>query len=248
MEALGAHARLTMTFQPILAVTRQPPAALAMEALARGPAGTPYECPAALFAAARQAGTVEQLDRLCVQQALADAALAGAGLPLFLNVHPATLRDDLGFPSFLVASAWRSGIAPERLTVEILEHVRAGERDSGQILAALAVLRAVGVRIAVDDVSGPADALRAEAFAPDYYKLDAALLHDARHDVCARDLIRAITQRAGADRVIAEGVEDATDLEIVRGAGITMAQGFFLGRPAPAAADDTVTGAAAPSR
>jgi EAL domain-containing protein (putative c-di-GMP-specific phosphodiesterase class I) len=186
-----------------------------------------------MFAAARQAGAVAHLDRACVRQAIEDAGAAGATACLFLNVHPVTLCDDFGFPSFLVSCAWKAGIAPERVTVEILEHARGGDRDPQLMLAALGVLRAVGVRIAVDDVCGADDARRAEVFEPDYLKLDAALLHDARHDLCARELMRAIVARAGADRVIAEGVETAADLEIVGRAGIALAQGFFLARPAP---------------
>src|SRR5450631_2484115 len=78
-------------FQPVVDFANGQ--AVGYEALARGPVGSPYESPLALFAAAQHIGRTSELDWLCraaaFEAALADggAQLSGA-VPLFLNCEP----------------------------------------------------------------------------------------------------------------------------------------------------------------
>ena len=77
-------------FQPVveLATAR----VIGWEALARGPRGSELELPDKLFAAARAAGRLEELDWLCQRNALRAALDAGVRAPsiLFLNIEPDT--------------------------------------------------------------------------------------------------------------------------------------------------------------
>jgi EAL domain-containing protein (putative c-di-GMP-specific phosphodiesterase class I) len=227
---------LRSVFQPIVNLEGVRPRVIAVEALARGPRGTAVEMPASLFLAARRANRIAELDRRCIEVALLAAQDLPAHLDLFLNVHPSTLCSDWEFPAFLASAAADAGIAPSRLTMELLEHARVDRANCRQLRGALQVLRGLGVRLAVDDVSGsPDDLRRALSLEPDYLKVDAWVVRGSKEQPRQRALLHAIThesQRAGV-RVIAEGIEDLHDMEAIVDAGIHLGQGYLLSRPAP---------------
>jgi len=230
---------VTPLFQPIVEVgSSTPHRVLAVEALSRGPQGTPFESPVALFAAARRIGIVAQLDRLCIETALESARRLPRHLEVFLNVHPATLCSDCGFPAFVAGAAERHGIQVTRLALEVLEHARVNDSSSSQLRTSLEVLRDMGVRLAVDDVGDtPDDLNRALSLRPEYLKVEAEVVRGARKHMKMRALLYRIAEqsRGAGARVIAEGIEEACDLEVAAAAGITLAQGFLLGRPVAAA-------------
>src|SRR3954466_5283491 len=97
-EVLDSRA-VTPVFQPLVDIASGQ--VLGYEALSRGPAGTPWESPAALFAAARVAGRVDELDWICRARAY-QAVLASdpdPRLTWFVNMEPTAWRtacpDDL---------------------------------------------------------------------------------------------------------------------------------------------------------
>jgi len=238
---------LTTRFQPIVSLAGNGCPVPSLECLTRGPAGTHFESPDALFGAARRDGLIPHLDRACISAAL-DAA-AGHALPqhLFLNVHPETLQVDPLFSAFLVAAAARRGIAAERLTLELVERGRIA--ITGQMRRTLDALRARGVRLALDDFGiGGCDHVVLSQCAPDFVKVDGALVRTAWRHAGARLRLRTVVAacvRRGAE-LIAEGIEGARDLDTARDMGIALGQGFFLGLPdaAPVFAGGVVRGAA----
>src|SRR5436305_15302139 len=82
---------LRAVFQPIVDLDRT--AVVGYESLARGPVGSAFEDPAALFAAARDEGVLAELDTACREQALRSAVASGrlAPLTVFVNVEPEVL-------------------------------------------------------------------------------------------------------------------------------------------------------------
>lgn len=227
---------ITSLFQPIVYVNEQT-RLVAVEALARGPRQTAYENPMALFAAARRSGTVAQLDRLCITNALVGATILPAYVNVFLNVHPSTLCEDVSFPAFLTESAAKVGIAPQRITLELLEHARVNSCHCQQLQSAVHVLRGYGARLAVDDITGASDDLRrALSLNPDFLKVDGDLIRDSVGDLRRRAVLQAVCEQArrANAHVIAEGIEQPAALDVARTAGITFAQGYLLGRPATA--------------
>ena len=229
-------AGISSVFQPIVNVNGARPKTVAVEALSRGPHGSAVELPGAMFLAARRTGRIAELDRRCISAALEAARDLPAHLDLFLNVHPSTLCSDCEFPAFFAAAVAESGIAPSRITLELLEHARVDRSDCRQLRGTLQVLRGHGIRMAVDDVSGnPEDLRRALSLSPDYLKVDAWVVRGSKDQCRQRALLHAITNeamRAGV-RVVAEGIEELRDLEAVTDAGIHLAQGYLLSRPAP---------------
>src|SRR3954470_23754313 len=95
-EVLDSRA-VTPVFQPLVDIASGQ--VLGYEALSRGPAGTPWESPATLFAAARAAGRDSELDWVCRAAAYRAALDAGLEQTLFVNMEPTAWRtpcpDDL---------------------------------------------------------------------------------------------------------------------------------------------------------
>jgi EAL domain-containing protein (putative c-di-GMP-specific phosphodiesterase class I) len=99
-------------------------------------------------------------------------------------------------------------------------------------------LRTLGVRIAMDDFgTGYSSLSYLRTFPLDKIKIDRSFVQDVAQNSEARAIVRAITSLARALKinVVAEGVETAEQLEIVKAEGCNEIQGYFFSRPKPAA-------------
>jgi EAL domain-containing protein (putative c-di-GMP-specific phosphodiesterase class I) len=230
-----APGALATLFQPIFRLDGERRQQIGVECLSRGPAGTLLESAAALFRFAREAGTVCSLDRACIAQGLRYAATMQPGL-VFLNIHPETIKNDFDFPGFLRASAGQNGIPLERIVLELLEYSRIAWNGAARRCRSIGGLRASGVRLALDDVHPSMDDVAHVAeYRPDFIKIDGDVLRGARTNKRYRQFIVAMLDLAERLRVevIAEGLENAGDLNLVKAAEIHLAQGYYLGKPAP---------------
>jgi EAL domain-containing protein (putative c-di-GMP-specific phosphodiesterase class I)/AmiR/NasT family two-component response regulator len=127
---------------------------------------------------------------------------------------------------------------PERcgdLVIELTERVPI--QDYQAVQGALNEMRSLGTRLAADDRgSGFAGFRHLVSLAPDIIKLDIGLLREFRFKSGQLAITNALVTFAddvGA-QVIAEGVEDEAELELLQGLGVAWAQGFHLGKPGPA--------------
>jgi diguanylate cyclase (GGDEF)-like protein/PAS domain S-box-containing protein len=203
---------------------------VAYEALARGPQG-PLQTPDALFAAARVAGRLAELDALCRSAALRGAVAAELGPPLtvFVNVEPEVLEsaplDDL----LAIATTAPAGL---RVVVEITE--RALATRPADLLRAVQRVREVGWGIALDDVGAEAMSLAfMPLLRPDVVKLDLRLVQQRPGPAVAEimNAVNGYAERTGA-LVLAEGIEDEAHLAMAHALGATLGQGWHFGRPA----------------
>lgn len=132
--------------------------------------------------------------------------------------------------------------------IELTEHVPV--EDYGAVHRALAGARSQGARISADDLgSGYAGFRHLLALAPDIIKLDISLVRHIHRNRHAQALTRALVAFAAEidASLIAEGVEEQAELAALRDLGVPWAQGYLLGRPAPApAAGVDPAGAARP--
>jgi EAL domain-containing protein (putative c-di-GMP-specific phosphodiesterase class I) len=226
--ALIGRGELRAMYQPIVELGSDE--VVGYEALARGPAGSAFESPAALFAAADREGIVPQLDRACRRQALAGAIQAGLdpSLLIFLNVEPAAL-DNEGVLNRLEEQA----IDPSSIVVELTE--RALTSRPREVLAAVRWLRGRGCRIALDDVGVDERSLALMPFvAPDVIKLDIAVVQDRLPALESARVLHAVgaeAERSGAV-IVAEGIETEQHRRRASAIGATLGQGWYFGRPA----------------
>jgi EAL domain-containing protein (putative c-di-GMP-specific phosphodiesterase class I) len=233
---LSRPGSLRTVFQPVTALQGGREMRF-VEALTRGPLGTNLETANVLFEYARRKGKAAELDRLCARQAFTAAAPLPARLGLSLNVHASTLEQDRNFAPHLLQLADESQRAASDLIVEIVEHA---PMWAGQgFHAALATLRRHGVRIALDDVGCGQSSYRMMLDCdPEYYKVDRYLVQGCHADARRQAVLGSIRSlaRTFAAQVVAEGVEVAADLEMVRALDFDLVQGYLLAEPQPAAA------------
>ncbi|MFW3173040.1 EAL domain-containing protein, partial [Geodermatophilus sp. CPCC 206100] len=228
-------------FQPIIELDTG--RVVAYEALARGPQG-PLERPDALFAAARAAGRLAELDAACRSAALRGAVRQGLRAPvtLFVNVEPEVLDTAPLGDLLALADAAPGGL---RVVLEITE--RALATRPAELLRTVERVRAAGWGVAVDDVGAePLSLAFMPLLRPDVVKLDLRLVQERPGPAIAEimNAVNAHAERTGAV-VLAEGIEDAGHLHMARALGATLGQGWLFGRPGPGPVPGAVTGALA---
>ena len=227
LGALLERGALRPAFQPIVDLDHD--RLLGFEALARWP-GTEVT-PDAAFAAARSSDRLGELDWACRTAALEAALEAGIGreVSLFVNVEPAVLGTVPRAARALLDEAQRR----LRVVVEITE--RALASHPATLLSAVARIRDRGWGIALDDVGAEPESLAMLPLVrPDVVKLDLSLLqqHPSTTHTEVLAAVLAYAEDSGAV-ILAEGIEDAADLERARAYGATAGQGWHLGRPGP---------------
>ena len=232
LESMLAGSSLSIVFQPIFEVLRDTPEVWGVEALTRGPSGTHFESASVFFDYVRLKRDELRVDRHCCENAINAAAQLEGPRVVTINAHASTLERDRAFPAFVLQSCRAAGLLPERLVIEIVEHVP--YLDASGLRASLAELRAAGVRFAVDDLGFGHGNLRMFLdVRPEYVKVDRHFVHGCALDDDRRKMLRTI-QSLARDfdaLVIAEGLEQQADLDLIRQIGIPLAQGFLLGSP-----------------
>jgi EAL domain-containing protein (putative c-di-GMP-specific phosphodiesterase class I) len=226
---------LRVVFQPVIAVQPSGAELEYLEALVRGPLGSTLQQPKALFAYARKHCAEWLMDRSAILAILREARRLPESARLGVNVHVSTVAGDPEFPSFLCEAAQELWIDPRRLVVELVEEGPVW--DPAALRESVECLRAVGLRIAIDDLgAGRSNLNLVPDCRPDYMKLDGYLVQGCERSAERRavvEMVRRLGQALGS-RVVAEGVETAATLRALRDAGVEHVQGFLFGQPQPA--------------
>ena len=225
-----AGQEVATVFQPIVEI--ESAAVIGYEALARGPEGSSLQRPDRLFAAARAADRVDELDWLCRATAVRAALAAdlGRSAALFLNCEPSTI----GTPCPAVhAAIWGRAVAELDLVLEITE--RALTDRPAELSREVAEHRSAGRGIALDDIGADVRSLALlPLIEPDVIKLDLRLVQDrpSTDQAAIVSAVAAERERTGAS-ILAEGIENDDHLAVARALGATLGQGWLWGRPAP---------------
>jgi len=185
---------------------------------------------------AEQCGLIEPLTDSIVRQAFAVAAhWARIGLPvrLSVNLSPGTL-DALDIPEKLLSQARGAGVSPDQITLEVTERGVSG--DATDILEVLARLRLLGFRLALDDFgTGFSSLERLNRMPFTELKLDRSFVIMAPTDAKARSILHSslVLARDLGLFTVAEGVETAEQLALLRDLGCDAIQGFWLSPAMP---------------
>ncbi|MCU1606217.1 MAG: diguanylate cyclase/phosphodiesterase with and sensor(s) [Modestobacter sp.] len=225
-------------FQPIVELDSG--RVVAYEALARGPEGA-LRSPDALFAAAREAGCLAELDAACRAAAFRGAVQQGllAPLTVFVNVEPEVLDDA---PLAELARSVADAPGDLRVVMEITERALAAR--PAELLRTVDRVREFGWGVALDDVGAESLSLAfMPLLRPDVVKLDLRLVQERPGPAIAEimNAVNAYAESSGA-LVLAEGIEDAAHLRMARALGATLGQGWLFGRPGTGAAAGRTVG------
>ncbi|MCX8086567.1 MAG: EAL domain-containing protein [Rhodocyclaceae bacterium] len=180
---------------------------------------------------AEKAGVIHRLDIMVMEQALAAAAAAQFSGYIFLNLSPRALAL-ADFLTMLKRTINACGLRPGQIVFEITE------RDTVKNIVLLerliAELKLEGCKLAIDDFgSGFSSFQYLRRFPVDFLKIEGDFVVNILDNPRDRAFVETIWKLA-ADlgiQVIAEHVEDEGVLEALRGIGVDLAQGYFVGRP-----------------
>ncbi len=220
---------LEMYGQPIVALRGR--RIVGIEALARlrTPDGKLLE-PAAFLPSLGEAG-LDRLFRLGLEQTL--AALAATEVELSINLPASTLLAH-DCADCVADALRRHGVAPQRLTLELME---AQAFDSQAHGAAIERLRALGVQLAMDDLgTGYSSIERLADLHFDSIKIDQALIGRLYDAPLQTVTLTGTLVQLGAElgqSVIVEGVADAAMIEVAEVFGADQVQGYAICPPLP---------------
>jgi diguanylate cyclase (GGDEF)-like protein len=235
-SALAREDELLLALQPVVDLASGAP--IAVEALVRWRHPVRGLLPPADFLrAVENSDLLPRFTGYILDRALATAARlarAGPAVPVAVNLSARSLLDpDLPEQVLRLLRAHR--VPGRRLILEITETVVASQQPG--VAEALAGLRSLGVRLAVDDFGTGHASLSFLTRVPlDEVKVDGAFVARMDTEPAAAAIVRATIElgRELGLRVVAEGVETADQLRWLRGLGCTAVQGFHFGEPVPA--------------
>lgn len=222
---------LDIVFQPIAAM--QGGEIFGMEALMRPPQHSALCRPDLLLDVAQGHGRLVELEQMAALKAIQSFGRLGLPGVLFVNLSAATLThfaQQRG--TVLLRALVDAGLPPSRLMLELTEYERVTHPEA--LLAAFEVFAHQGIRLALDDFGDGRSSLRLwTQLKPQIVKIDKYFIRGVHQDSHKVDVIRTIltlAERLGA-QVVAEGVEEAAELTVLRDLGCGYAQGFYLGYP-----------------
>jgi EAL domain-containing protein (putative c-di-GMP-specific phosphodiesterase class I)/GGDEF domain-containing protein len=235
---LLADRALTPVYQPIASL--RDGSLYGHEALIRGPQGLPLHLPDALLSAARQEGVLVEFELACFTAALERWSTLKQPGRLFVNLSASVLVQLVrgGTTEALVRSIEQLGLHPRMLVVELTEHEHV--LDLQALADAVQLLHGAGLMLALDDFGDGRSSLRLwSEIQPDLVKVDKYFTAGVSRHAKKLQTLRALMQIAEVfgTTLVAEGLETPEDLRVVRDLGLTLGQGYLIGRPiaAPAA-------------
>jgi diguanylate cyclase (GGDEF)-like protein/PAS domain S-box-containing protein len=184
---------------------------------------------------AEDTGLIVQLGEWIVRRACAEAAHWPAHVKLAVNLSPLQFgKSDL---AAIVAGALAdSGLAPQRLELEITESVLLAQDDHN--LETLHRLKRLGASIVLDDFgTGYSSLTYLHMFPFDKIKIDRSFVHKLSTSAECAAIVCAVTGLGASLGIgtVAEGVETAEQFALLRVAGCRQAQGYLFSVPVPAA-------------
>jgi diguanylate cyclase (GGDEF)-like protein len=191
--------------------------------------------PGEFIPAAERMGLIQHIDRWVLESAI-DFLCAlpqerdDVCLTINLSGHS---FGEMSLPGIIQNKLGLTGVCPGRLTFEITETATVANHQ--RCREVIERIRALGCHFALDDFgSGFSSFDYVKKFPVDYLKIDGQFIQNLLHDETDQVLVKAMIAIAHKldKKTIAEFVDDARVLCMLRGLGVDFAQGYLLGRPA----------------
>jgi diguanylate cyclase (GGDEF)-like protein len=233
-----AHGELDVYYQPIVDGRGR---VKTFEALARWFHPEQGEIPPSRFIPlAEETGLISALGEWILRTACMTVAKWPADMNLAVNLSSIQFRNG-NIVQTIVSALANAGIAASRLEVEITETVFL--ENNANTISILHQLRELGVRIVMDDFgTGYSSLGYLRSFPFDKLKIDRTFVEGLGKSEDSLAIVRAVLMLAKSLRigVVAEGVETAEQLRILRREECNEFQGYYLSRPEPAQKIDLV--------
>jgi diguanylate cyclase (GGDEF)-like protein len=181
-----------------------------------------------------ETGLIVEVGRWVLREACVQGAAwreAGREIGVAVNVAARQLDRDEFIEEVSEAHS-DSGLDPDALTIEITETtiMANAEETAGR----LAAIKEIGVRVAIDDFgTGYSSLAYLQRFPVDALKIDRSFISNIRHDAEGETLIRTLVQlgKSLSIETLAEGIEQAHELSLLREESCDTGQGFLFARP-----------------
>ena len=224
--------QLQLYFQPQLCL--QTRALTGFEALVRWPHKDRGLIPPDQFIPlAEDMGLIIPLGEWVLREACRQAMTWPDHISVAVNVSPKQLLDRERLPRQIAAALASTGLAPQRLEIEITESALVREAEALHILTAV---RAMGVSVSLDDFgTGYSSLSQLRRFPFDKLKIDRSFVRDIGDSTEAAAVVRAIAAlgKSLGMTTIAEGVETPQQEAVCRADGCSVMQGYLVSRPVP---------------
>lgn len=184
--------------------------------------------PSAFLPTAERTGLVRAIDRHVVKAAI-DRLGTEPALRLSVNLSGQTIAET-GFAAFVQQALSQTAVEAHRLGFEVNE----AALDRPEAVRFVAEVRSLGCPVALDDFGVGASAFaRLRELPADIVKIDGRFVRNLESDPVNRAVVKAINDVAHAlgKRTIAESVENAAALQVLRRIGVDWVQGYHLGKP-----------------
>lgn len=190
--------------------------------------------PTRFIEAAEKSGLIIPVGAWVMHEACREAARWDHNLFVSVNASAVQIVEP-GFADMVRGALADCGLSPARLEIEVTETTLLD--DSSHARETLHELRAMGIRIALDDFGmGHASFAYLLAFPFDKIKIDRKFITEIAWRPESRTIVEAVAGMAHklGIEVLAEGIEDVDQLVIAKLAGCELGQGLLLGEPRPA--------------
>ncbi|ETI60602.1 GGDEF domain-containing protein [Marinomonas profundimaris] len=230
LEKILINGLITPYFQPIYDLTNGE--IYGHEALSRGPKNSSLFSPDPLFALALKEEKLHKLELLCREKALSKFAKLSLEGRLFLNVSASLLSSPDHQSGMTLAILNELGLDQKDIVIELSE--QHPYDHNGLPRSSVDHYRKMGFQVAIDDLGVGYSGLQLwSELQPDIVKIDKHFIKGIDKDEIKREFVRSIltiAQRLNC-LLIAEGIETQQELDQLIEIGVTLGQGYFLGRP-----------------
>jgi len=231
LESAIAHDELILHYQPQALMDGD---IIGFEALVRWRHPTRGLVPPdAFIPIAEESGLIIPLSEWVMREACREAASWQRPLQIAVNLSAVQFRHG-DLPGLVHSILLETGLSPRRLELEITETVLID--DFSRTVSILRRLKSLGVRIAMDDFgTGYSSLSYLQSFPFDKIKIDRGFVSNMEHNIQSATIVRAVIGlgRGLKLRVVAEGVESASQMAFLSHEACDEIQGFAIGRPCP---------------
>jgi EAL domain-containing protein (putative c-di-GMP-specific phosphodiesterase class I) len=180
---------------------------------------------------AEKTGKVIDIDRWVVAESIRTLARSSSIPSIAVNISGRSF-DDPVFPQYIAQQLAAAGVEPDRLLVELTETSAVSDLHDAQRF--IEALHQTGCRICLDDFgSGFSSFAYLKHLKADILKIDGLFIRDLPNDHDNQVFVRSIVDVARGMRkiTVAEFVEDAESLEMLKSFGVDLVQGYHLDMP-----------------